>query len=345
MTFNSQVWSESFANKLAIRERTAHAVCEICVRHKYILKHLQGDRLAFKAQMSEYARHLKRQYTDRTLYWGLRAASRLNNLTADSTQELVIIGDGMDHSKFRYPRSLCMASKQFDPFLRPHLNMYACLAHGHMALLCLSEMTVAKDASFCLDVMSYCLHCVASRLDLRSTRLTLQSDNTCRELKNNSAVRLLAVWVGTRRLFAAQLSCLQKGHSHEDIDAFFANVAVTIEKYNELHRPEDFRQILQQYLDGGARKHEELKEVVMVDQVRDWWPSSKSFGFKLSTSLLTDSLKLRSTFLNLGFDGAHLKGIGGPGAPHLFCLERFSDTGWNSSFSVKPFAPCIRIHL
>ena len=280
----TQVWSETFANRLAIRERTSHAMCGICVRHKYILKHLQGDRQAFKLQMCEYNKHLKRQYEDRTLYWASRAASRLNNLTSDSTQQLVIISDGMDHSKFRYPRSLCMTSKQFDGFHRPHLNMYACLAHGHMALLCLSEMSVAKDASFCLDALSYCLHCVTSRLDLRVTRLTIQSDNTCRELKNNSAIRLMALWVATRRLFAAQLSCLQKGHSHEDVDAFFANIAVTIEKHNELHQPADFQQILQEYLDGGARKHEDLKEVVMVDQVRDWWPSSKSFDLMLSTS-------------------------------------------------------------
>ena len=73
--------------------------------------------------------------------------------------------------------------KQYDQFLRPHLNMYTCLAHGHMALLCLSEMTVPKDASFCLEVLTYCLHCIAMRLDLRVTRLQVQTDNTCRELK------------------------------------------------------------------------------------------------------------------------------------------------------------------
>eukprot|EP00435_Cladocopium_sp_Y103_P031569 s4346_g8.t1 len=272
----NKVWAESFGNKLGIRERTSHAVCEICCRHKYILKALTDDRLALQAQMAEYSRHLKRQYNDRCLYWASRAASRLNSLTSDSTQQLTVICDGMDHSKFRYPRSLCMTSKQFDPFLRPHLNMYACLAHGHMALLSLSEMTVAKEASFCLDVIAYCLHCIASRIDLRVTRLSLQSDNTCRELKNNSCIRLLSVWVATRRLFCAQLSCLQKGHSHEDVDAFFANVAVTVEKYNELHRPLDFRRILQEYLDVCARKHEDMKEVVMIDEVRDWWPNSKS---------------------------------------------------------------------
>lgn len=80
----------------------------------------------------------------------------------------------------------------------------------------------------------------------------------------------MSQWVATSRLWNCELRCLQKGHSHEDVDAFFANVAVTVEKYNELHRPCNFQEILQQYLDGGARRHEPLKRVVQVDEVRDW---------------------------------------------------------------------------
>ena len=220
--------------------------------------------------MAMYSRHLKRQYADRCLYWQSRAASRLNAVTPDSTQILSVICDGMDHSKFKYPRSLAMLSKEYDSFLRPHLNMHAVLAHGHMCLLSLSEMNVAKDASFCLELLTYCLHCISDRLDLRSTRLQVQCDNTCRELKNNSTLRLMSQWVATRRLFSSELRCLQKGHSHEDVDAFFANVAVAVEKYNELHRPQNFQAILQDYLNGGARKHEAVKEVVQVDEVRDW---------------------------------------------------------------------------
>lgn len=226
--------------------------------------------------MKMFQQHLKRQYDDRCLYWAARAASRLNALTADSTQVLAVIADGMDHSKFRYPRSVAMTSKQYDQFLRPHLNMYTCLAHGHMALLCLSEMTVPKDASFCLEVLTYCLHCIAMRLDLRVTRLQVQTDNTCRELKNNASLRMMSVWVATRRLFSCELRSLQKGHSHEDVDAFFANVAVAVEKYNELHCPCDFQRILQDYLLSGARKHEDQKEVVMVHDVREWCFSCKT---------------------------------------------------------------------
>ena len=115
-----KVWSESFGRKLAIRQPTSHTVCQICCRHKYILKKLSDDLFGRECQMKMFQQHLKRQYADRCLYWAARAASRLNALTADSTQILAVIADGMDHSKFRYPRSVAMTSKQYDQFLRPH---------------------------------------------------------------------------------------------------------------------------------------------------------------------------------------------------------------------------------
>ena len=104
----------------------------------------------------------------------------------------------------------------------------------------------------------------------------MQTDNTCRELKNNASLRMMSVWVATRRLFSCELRSLQKGHSHEDVDAFFANVAVAVEKYNELHCPCDFQRILQDYLLSGARKHEDQKEVVVVHDVREWCFSCKT---------------------------------------------------------------------
>ena len=141
-------------------------MCQICCRHKHILKSLSGDRLGRQCQMQMYSAHLKRQYEDRCLYWQARAASRMNAITADSTQQVCCIVDGMDHSKFRYPRSLAMLSKEYDFLQRPHLNMHAILAHGHMCLLSLADITVPKDASFCVELLSHCLHCISDRLDL-----------------------------------------------------------------------------------------------------------------------------------------------------------------------------------
>ena len=51
-------------------------------------------------------------------------------------------------------------------------------------------------------------------------------------------------------------------------------------------------------------------------------------GAKLSQFLLVLILNLRKTFLHLSCYGAHLRGIGGAGAPHVFAFDRFEDLGW-----------------
>ena len=61
------------------------------------------------------------------------------------------------------------------------------------------------------------------------------------------------------------------GHSHEDVDAFFSNVANLIESHQELHTPDSFIRLLQTWLaDKSIRPHEHVREVTKVDHVRDW---------------------------------------------------------------------------
>lgn len=64
------------------------------------------------------------------------------------------------------------------------------------------------------------------------------------------------------------------GHSHEDVDALFAVLSNAIEQRPEVHTPDAFLQLLQQWLSNDeVRPHEKTRAVLKVDQVRDW-----SFG-------------------------------------------------------------------
>ena len=65
-----------------------HAKCTECTKHKFLLKQLTGDRVAYQAQSEEFMRHLARQYADRCLYWRNRATSRLGSLGADCLLDL-----------------------------------------------------------------------------------------------------------------------------------------------------------------------------------------------------------------------------------------------------------------
>ena len=56
------------------------------------------------------------------------------------------------------------------------------------------------------------------------------------------------------------------------------------------------------------------------------------------TSLAPSQLTPRKNFWGSYMDYAHLKGIGGPGAPHAFKLQRVEDAGmWGNKFNLVLF--------
>ncbi|CAE7660716.1 unnamed protein product [Symbiodinium sp. CCMP2592] len=244
------VWRQSFHQCLAIREHSAHGKCNTCVRHKAILKKLSRDRVAHAAQMQLYNVHLRRQYNDRVVYWKARAQSRAAAVGTNGYQTICLIVDGMDKSKFRWPRSLAMEAKEFSNFVRPNIELVACIVHGHTVVLATSEQWVCKDSSAMADIILHSLgRLTESGIDLRQCEILCQADNTARESKNNTIVRLLAALVAAKKVGRAEARFLQSGHSHEDVDGFFGHVAAMLEENNELHLPCDFRHKLQAFLD------------------------------------------------------------------------------------------------
>ena len=261
---------ELFSDRLTIREHGQHAKCSTCVRHKLILAKLGQDRAAYSQQMSFYSRHLFRQYKDRTVYWRMRAASRLHQLPSGE-QTVTCICDGMDHSKYRWPRHVAMVAKDFGSFIRPTLDATGVLCHGHFAFIALSESWVAKDSSWTVEMIAHTLHVLSGRTDLRTVSFCLQADNCTREVKNNSMARYLSTLVCTKRLKNASMTFLQSGHSHEDIDAMYGHLAGHLERCQDLPDPLAFRDAVADFLQKpGCRPHEPVKEVTKVDAVRDW---------------------------------------------------------------------------
>lgn len=267
-----KVWTDSFSQKLAIREQTQHAKCATCTRHKAIIKRLAQDCLARQAQAREFAAHLQLQYRDRCTYWEARAQSRLKEPLPNGLLKVTMITDGMDKSKYRYPRSKILQSKEFDGLTRPALDMVATIVHGYSIVLCLSEPIVPKDSSSTAEVILYSLDRLAGAgIDLRKVSLHLQADNTSREVKNNSIMRLAGVLTASHRLHDVTVSNLMTGHSHEDVDGFFAGVTAHLESNTELHTPEQFRVCLEKYLSNPEiRPRETDRAVVLMDTARDW---------------------------------------------------------------------------
>ena len=239
-----EVWSQSFGTKLSIREPSNHAQCATCTRAKLLIKKLSDDKLAREHQLRLFEKHLDTQYKDRTVYWAARTVSRLP-MTPSGKSSVCIIADSIDRNKFRWPRSQVFTSKEFGSYIRPTMDLTAFIAHGRFLLLGMTEPWVPKDSSLCADLLLHCLHCLGEQLDLRSTEVILQTDNCCREYKNNCAVRVAALLVACHKVARFESRYLMTGHSHEDVDQFFSQVANRIESSKELHSPSQFCRALE----------------------------------------------------------------------------------------------------
>ena len=264
-----EVWGSNFT-KMAIRRSSQHASCSTCCRHKMILKRLGADKRARAMQMQEYQRHLHRTYQDRVRYWLTRSQSRLG-IQPSGISTLTLICDGMDKSKYRYPRSAVCNSKEFSGLVRPALDVTAVICHGHNVVLACSEPFVQKGSSWTTELVAHSIDKVAQKTDVRGCEIQLQMDNCGRENKNNSLCRLAGILTGSGRCYRMQLNFLESGHSHEDIDQYFSSLSNLIESRREIHTPDQFVAVLDRFMqDASIRPHEESRFVYKVDAVRDW---------------------------------------------------------------------------
>lgn len=264
-----QVWGRHFT-KMAIRRVSQHSSCTTCGRRKMILKRLSGDSQGRALQMREYQAHLSRQYRDRCCYWANRSKSRTGmQPTGQST--ITLICDGMDKSKYRYPRSLVCTTKEFSGMIRPSLDLTAIITHGHNVILACSEPYTKKDSAWTAELISHALTKVAETNDIRQAEIIIQCDNCGRENKNNTLCRLGGLLVGSGRVGRLELNFLESGHSHEDIDQYFSGLSNMLEREREIHTPHQFLQKLESFMaQPGHRQFEASRHVYKVDQVRNW---------------------------------------------------------------------------
>ena len=257
-----------------------HKRCTQCLRHKLLLQRLKDRPLARRAQMLLYRQHLARQYKDRICYWNLRTQSRLT-ARSDGANVLTLCVDSIDHMKFPYPKSQVLDGKEFANFLRPTLQCTCVLAHGQGVFLYLSDVHVSHDSSWSADIIANSLHEIAthSGLDFRRVVLAICGDNSSKELKNNSCLRVLAGLTASHRILASKLATLESGHSHEDIDQFFSSLATECGRLQTINSPQDYVSQLQKWLESsGIRPLEKIKQVKLVDSVRSWMLAVTDFS-------------------------------------------------------------------
>ena len=302
-----RVYWEDFAAQLKFRGERQHKVCSTCLKHKLIIRYLSHNTAARLEQAKHYHRHLRRQYADRRVYWQDRADARtmctVNRSDANLVvvTKIVVIMDGVDQAKFAWPRCGVMKSADLDGMIRPRLHIDGVIVHNIMVFFTVSEANMKKYSNFSIELLAF----VYSKLVNMGVRMEhaevfVQVDNTSRENKNNHLMRFYAFLVASRKVLAATNSYLESGHTHEDIDQVHGQICEEIKKHRTLQTPKDFEKCLDNFLKHKVvRPCEKLRFAIKVDRVRDW-----------------------ATWLQLL--QVHLRGIGGPSAPHRFRFERQS---------------------
>lgn len=257
---------------MLIRDRTQHAKCAVCIRLKLQMRKFKKDIPQKKLHLLLYQEHLRSQYQCRMKYWELRSLSRMG-MQSDSTCQIVLAIDTMDHSKYAYPRDLAVASKDFASWVRPTLSATGCIVHGWCCGLYVSESFMAHNSSWTSELVANCIHRLSQipQLDLKQCELIVVGDNSSKETKNNTLLRMLSGLVAARRLKSATMCQLRAGHSHEDWDQWFSTLTTHLATTDSLHVPDDFVQSIQGWMDAGhTRPFEERKFCVKVDQTRAW---------------------------------------------------------------------------
>ena len=271
----SKVWQRDFGGKLRIRSNSQHKKCSTCVKHKLIIAKLTDNEVARRAQIQCLEAHLDRQYKDRICYWERRSWSRLCVRTIPDDLPIPVLScimDSMDSSKHSWPRSHVLRAKDFQNFNRPRLTHTAIVCHGRAVYCMLSPPGMPSNSARSVEIISHALTELSlSGTDLRRYALNIQGDNCPKELKNQSVFRMAAWATCTHTVHCASVCFLESGHSHEDVDGFFSNVADHINGAPEVHTADDFVQCIQRFLDlPGTRPHEPVKKAIMIDKCHDW---------------------------------------------------------------------------
>ena len=220
----------------------------------------------------------------------------------------------------------------------------------------LSPSTLTSNSSRTSEILAHGLTLLSRKLDMRGAHLSLQGDNCCKEVKNNGQLRLLGCWIASGKLKSADLSFLSSGHSHEDVDAMFGAIRGFLESEPELHTPQAFQQHLAKFFDEPTRRPHEKRPSCCHAYTVPWlaplipdssvilmclclptkWPWLYNGDWHLMKTLTPQfwscshpdrHFPARKSFFEEHFHYMRLKGVGGPGAPHLFRLERLGDSG------------------
>ena len=281
-----RTFQERWSSALGFRKVSQHKDCPYCFTCREQLAGKTLDKVAKMNVARNWQEHLRAQYADKLLYWGLRLASR------QQAGMLCLICDAMDRGKTIFPK-YSFSSSKLPPGLqqlhRPQLTLTAVIAHGWATCFFLADQYLSHGADASCEAIARTLdvcHQLALSRGIELPRhILLQADNTVAQSKNALNSLFAAYLTGTGRASSFTICHMTPGHTKEDIDRLFSVVLSKVIRPKSWETPRQFAQLLESEMKPFIEKRREQIHVHRLSQIHDFnqWLVAPT-GIKLSGS-------------------------------------------------------------
>ena len=281
----SRILKHFVPSTLQFRKKSEHAKCTACVQLRLEMRNAktQAER---REAASIYSRHVVDQWLDRQFYWRVREISyryfagiggRLAG-AATNLSWLCCIIDGMDQAKFCVPRLRDrIVTKVFEKLNRPRLQVIGTWIHGFQLALLIALPTMPKTSEVVMECIARGLNRIYAKYHSLPKCLHFQFDNAPNNMKNQKMIRWGVVMVLFGIVKCVRLGYLRKGHTHEDIDAFFGQLSAILMR-SEYNNIDELMEVLMRVSRSHSSRNEEGEKSSMavhvfterLDEVADW---------------------------------------------------------------------------
>jgi hypothetical protein len=239
-----QLWNTYFMH-VSLKGWIPFAKCGICTDLKEKILLQKGDMSLLK--------ELQKCHRDSVSNDRLRYKLRSTLSEVSPNDVLSVIFDAMDNNKTCVPR-MATKSKNTDGVGEPmSCQLTGFLFHGRGFYGAFSLPQYSHGASFtCTTLLKALLHVqqIEGRLP---PVLFMQCDNCARDNKNQMMIALCAILVDMNIFNRIELSFMEVGHTHSDIDQEFSVIANKV-RNTDIYSPQDLVDLVQGcFLDGGRK--------------------------------------------------------------------------------------------
>ena len=270
------VYLEIWKEVLRFKPESLHSLCQTCyeLRSAIFRKHIDWGIKLKKAL--DWREHLRQQSEDRAIYWAWKSASRAYDCTF-----VCIIIDACDKAKGvwprwprgRYPKDV---AKVFADCPRPRSVLTAAIAHGWCTDFYLTDNEMPGGATIFCEILCQVFDHMWALCKANNWRfpahLIVMSGNTVAQAKNQFALNFLALLVSRRKFATACLNFLMVGHTHEDVDQWFALFVDLVLRRHRFQNPKQLVNHLQEELGDRVRRKGESCRVKELLAIRDFKP-------------------------------------------------------------------------